>query len=203
MIAVENLSVCFNRGTPLERRALKKLSLTIAEGEFCSVIGSNGAGKIDAALGASPATCLPETGRIVLSGRDVTRLPAESARRPGRARVPGSARRQLRGSSSIAENLALAARRGARRGFGDALGTAAAARRSTERVAELGIGLEKPARPADGLALRRPAAGAGAGHGDARALRRRAARRAHRRARSGQRGIRAAAHRRRSPAASA
>ena len=110
MIAVEDLSVCFNRGTPLERQALKKLSLTIPEKEFCSVIGSNGAGKttlLSAIAGDVPA----ETGRIVLSGRDVTRLPAES--RAGRiARVFQDPLAVSCANLSVAENLALAARRG-------------------------------------------------------------------------------------------
>ena len=149
----------------------------------------------------SPATCLPEAGRIVLSGRDVTRLPAE--RRAGRvARVFQDPLAGSCAELTIAENLALAARRGQWRGLGDALGKRRdanhlrARRRARHRPGEA-------ARAADGLALRRPAAGAGAGHGDARALRDRAARRAHRGARSGQRRVRAAADRRRSPAASA
>jgi putative ABC transport system ATP-binding protein len=140
MIAVEGLSVCFNRGTPLERLALKNLSLTIPEQEFCSVIGSNGAGKttlLSAIAGNVPA----ETGRIVLSGRDVTRLPAE--RRAGQiARVFQDPLAGSCAQLSVAENLALAQRRGKWRGFKNALGKQRM-RAIYERVAELEIGLEK------------------------------------------------------------
>jgi putative tryptophan/tyrosine transport system ATP-binding protein len=139
MIVVEDLSVCFNRGTPLERQALRNVSLTIAEKEFCSVIGSNGAGK-STLLSAIAGDVVVESGRIVLSGRDVTRLPAE--RRA--ARIARVFQDPLAGSCAaltVAENLALAARRGAWRGLADALG-----RRRTrlvyDRVAELEIGLE-------------------------------------------------------------
>jgi putative ABC transport system ATP-binding protein len=140
MIAVKDLSVCFNRGTPLERRALKNVSLEVADKEFCSIIGSNGAGKTTL-LSAIAGDILPESGRIVLSGHDVTRLPAE--RRA--ALVARVFQDPLAGSCSeltIAENLAIAARRGKWRGLGDAL-----ARHKTriifERVAELSIGLEQ------------------------------------------------------------
>jgi len=140
MISVEGLSVRFNPGTPLERYALRGISLEVAEKEFCCVIGSNGAGKstlLSAIAGDIPA----ESGRITLSGRDVTRLPAES--RAGRvARVFQD---PLAGSCSgltIAENLAIAARRGKWRGLSSALnGRRTQAIR--DRVAELDIGLEK------------------------------------------------------------
>ena len=140
MIHVENLSVVFNKGTPLERRALKDFSLTVESGEFCSVIGSNGAGKTTL-LSALAGDVLPEAGTIVLSGRDVTRLPAE--KRAGLvARVFQDPLAGSCGQLSIGENLALAASRGRRRGFAPALGRRRLAL-ITERVAELGIGLER------------------------------------------------------------
>jgi putative ABC transport system ATP-binding protein len=139
MIAVKGLSVCFNRGTPLERQALKDVSLEVADKEFCSIIGSNGAGK-STLLSAIAGDIMPEAGRIVLSGEHVTGLPAE--RRA--ARVARVFQDPLAGSCShltVAENLAIATRRGKWRGLGDAL-----ARHKTrtifERVAELSIGLE-------------------------------------------------------------
>ncbi len=139
MISVENLSVVFNKGTPLERRALKGVSLNVANSEFCSVIGSNGAGK-STLLSALAGDVLPESGKIVLSGRDVTRLSAE--RRAGLvARVFQDPLAGSCAQLSIGENLALAASRGRRRGLGPALGRKRLAL-ITERVAELGIGLQ-------------------------------------------------------------
>jgi putative ABC transport system ATP-binding protein len=139
VIEVEKLSVVFNRGTPLERHALKGLSLTVQSGEFCCVIGSNGAGK-STLLSAIAGDVMPESGRIVLSGRDVTRLPAE--KRAGLvARVFQDPLAGSCGQLSIGENIALAAGRGMRRGLSPALGRQRLAL-VTERVAELGIGLQ-------------------------------------------------------------
>ncbi|SEP77586.1 putative ABC transport system ATP-binding protein [Faunimonas pinastri] len=139
MIEIDKLAVVFNKGTPLERRALRNVSLTLRSGEFACVIGSNGAGK-STLLGALAGDVPAENGRIVLSGRDVTKLPAE-ARAGLVARVFQD---PLAGSCSaltIGENMALAAARGRRRGLSPAL------RRErldaiVERVRELGIGLE-------------------------------------------------------------
>jgi putative tryptophan/tyrosine transport system ATP-binding protein len=139
MINVESLSVSFNKGTPLERRALKDVSLAVANGEFCLVIGSNGAGK-STLLSAIAGDVIPEAGRIILSGRDVTRLPAER-RAALVARVFQDPLAGSCGQLSIAENLALAAQRGKRRGLRDALGRFRL-RGIYERVAELEIGLE-------------------------------------------------------------
>jgi putative ABC transport system ATP-binding protein len=139
VIAVENLSVVFDKSTPLERRALNNLSLTVDTGEFCCLIGSNGAGKstlLAAIAGDVPA----ESGLVVLSGRDVTGIPAE--KRAGLvARVFQDPLAGSCGALTISENLALAARRGKRRRFAPALGRRGFAV-IAERVAELGIGLE-------------------------------------------------------------
>ncbi|MGQ7792519.1 ABC transporter ATP-binding protein [Faunimonas sp. B44] len=139
MIEVDSLSVVFNKGTPLERRALRGISLRVDTGEFCCVIGSNGAGK-STLLGAIAGDVMPASGRIVLAGRDVTRLPAE--RRAGLvARVFQDPLAGSCGALSIAENLALAAARGGRRGLSPALGRIRS-EAIRARVAELGIGLE-------------------------------------------------------------
>ena len=140
MIRVDNLSVCFNKGQPLERRALRSVSLEVPEGEFCSVIGSNGAGKTTL-LAAIAGDVLPEAGRIHLSGLDVTRLPAER-RAASVARVFQDPLAGSCAELSIAENLSLAARRGMRRGLGNALAQPKLDV-IAERVAELGIGLER------------------------------------------------------------
>ncbi|CUA84393.1 ABC-type uncharacterized transport system, ATPase component [Chelatococcus sambhunathii] len=139
MIAVENLSVVFNAGTPLERRALRGVSLALANGEFVCVIGSNGAGK-STLLGAIAGDVSAAAGRILVAGRDVTRQPAE-ARAQHVARVFQDPLAGSCGNLSIAENLALAAGRGSRRGFGNALRRERAEMLVT-RIRELALGLE-------------------------------------------------------------
>ncbi|WP_274426017.1 ABC transporter ATP-binding protein [Chelativorans sp. YIM 93263] len=139
MISVEALQVVFSAGTPLERRALAGVDLTLEEGEFCTVIGSNGAGK-STLLGAVAGDVVPQSGRIKIGDRDVTRqAPARRAKRVARVfqdPLAGSC-----ANLSIEENLALAAMRGKRRGLGSAL---RAERRDDfrERVKELGLNLE-------------------------------------------------------------
>ena len=45
MITLENIEITFNKGTPLEMRALRGIELAIPQGQFLTVIGSNRAGK--------------------------------------------------------------------------------------------------------------------------------------------------------------
>ncbi|MBL4784752.1 MAG: ATP-binding cassette domain-containing protein, partial [Cohaesibacteraceae bacterium] len=45
MICLSDVNVTFNPGTPLETRALRNIDFEVPEGQFVTVIGSNGAGK--------------------------------------------------------------------------------------------------------------------------------------------------------------
>ncbi|MEG2097956.1 MAG: ATP-binding cassette domain-containing protein, partial [Pseudoflavonifractor sp.] len=45
MLEVQNIVKVFNPGTVNEKLALDGLSLTLADGDFVTVIGGNGAGK--------------------------------------------------------------------------------------------------------------------------------------------------------------
>jgi putative ABC transport system ATP-binding protein len=139
MIRVENLSVVFGKGTPLEKRALDGIDLSIEAGEFVSVIGSNGAGK-STLLSAIAGDIQASGGRIVIDGTDVTRL-STASRSDKVARVFQDPLAGSCGYLTIEENLAIAVARGHLRGLGRALNRE---RRELfrERAAELGLGLE-------------------------------------------------------------
>ena len=84
MISANNLRLTFGQGTPLENPALRDMSLTVNQGEFVTVIGSNGAGK-STFLNALAGEVLVDSGSIVVDGEDVSRLPTHKrARRVAR-----------------------------------------------------------------------------------------------------------------------
>ncbi|MCA2409706.1 ABC transporter ATP-binding protein [Rhizobium leguminosarum bv. viciae 248] len=139
MINLKNIKVVFGRGTPLQKQALSGVSLTIEEGSFVTVIGSNGAGK-STLLGVLAGDVLASEGQVLIGNADVTRK-TTAARAGLVARVFQDPLTGSCGALSIEENLALAARRGEKRGLAPALG---GIRRDyfRERIAELNLGLE-------------------------------------------------------------
>ena len=148
MINVKDVKVVFGKGTPLEKKALNGVNLTIEQGSFVTVIGSNGAGK-STLLGVLAGDVLASEGKVMIGTTDVTRK--QTAARAGLvARVFQDPLTGSCGSLSIEENLALAARRGERRGLVAALGPR---RREhfRERISELNLGLEN--RMADRMDL--------------------------------------------------
>ena len=140
MLQIRGAFKTFNGGTPNEVRALRAVDLSINEGSFVVVIGTNGSGKstlLNAVAGGFPL----DAGTLILDGVDVTTWP-EHRRAALIGRVFQNPFSGTAPSRSIAENLALAARRGCRRGLGWALS------RSTllefrERVRRLNMGLEE------------------------------------------------------------
>jgi putative tryptophan/tyrosine transport system ATP-binding protein len=148
MIELKNLAVTFNRGTPLETRALQGLALTIPTGQFVTVIGSNGAGK-STLLNALTGDVRPDQGSVTIEGTDVTGWSAP-ARSGLIARVFQD---PLAGSCealTIEENMALAAARGRGRGVSQAL-KVPVRQQFREKLKQLGLGLE--ARLADKMGL--------------------------------------------------
>lgn len=139
MIALENVGVVFGKDTAMETHALRGLSLAIPPGEFVTVIGSNGAGKTTL-LNVLSGEAVPDHGRIVIDDRDVSRWPA-----PRRASLVARVFQDPMAGScanlTIAENLALAAGRGRRRGLAQAAGRSLRAEIG-ERLGRLGLGLE-------------------------------------------------------------
>ncbi|OJT97122.1 MAG: ABC transporter ATP-binding protein [Rhizobium sp. 63-7] len=143
MIALKDIKVVFGKGTPLQKQALNGVSLTIEQGSFVTVIGSNGAGK-STLLGVLAGDVLASEGQVLIGSTDVTKV-ATAGRAGLVARVFQDPLTGSCGALSIEENLALAARRGEKRGLSAALGTK---RREhfRERIAELNLGLENRMR---------------------------------------------------------
>ena len=115
MLAVKNICKTFNPGTINEKKALVNVSFTLQDGDFCTVIGGNGAGKstiMNAVAGVWPV----DTGAILVDGEDVSGL-SEYQRAPYFGRVFQDPMTGTAADMQIEENMALAARRGQRRGF--------------------------------------------------------------------------------------
>ena len=113
MLEIKNLYKTFNPNTVNEKRALSDLNLHLAPGDFVTVIGGNGAGK-STMLNAISGVWKPDYGTIRINGVDVTNLPAFK-RASLLCRVFQDPMKGTAPDMEIAENLAIAARRGTRR----------------------------------------------------------------------------------------
>ena len=113
MLVIENAYKTFNPGTVNAKTALNGLNLTLREGDFVTVIGGNGAGK-STMLNAICGTWPLDSGRILINGDDVTNMP-EYQRAKYLGRVFQDPMMGTAADMEIAENLALAKRRGKHR----------------------------------------------------------------------------------------
>jgi putative ABC transport system ATP-binding protein len=139
MIEIINISKTFNQGTVNEVKALCGISCTIAEGSFVVLLGTNGSGK-STLLNAVAGNFFPDAGHILLDGIDITRMP-EHKRAKHIGRVFQNPFSGTAPDMSIAENLALAAKRGKLRNLGWAL-PKTAIREFREGLKPLNMGLE-------------------------------------------------------------
>ncbi len=139
MLEIRNISKTFNPGTVNEKTALRNLSLQLNDGDFCTVIGSNGAGK-STMLNAVAGVWFVDEGSIFIDGTDVTRLP-EHKRAKYLGRVFQDPMTGTAATMQIEENLALAARRGKRRTLRAGI-TKAERAEFAERLRILDLGLE-------------------------------------------------------------
>ena len=115
MLEIKNVYKTFNPGTINEKKALNGLNLTLNDGDFVTVIGGNGAGKstmLNMIAGVYPV----DSGAIIIDGTDVTKLP-EHKRAKYLGRVFQDPMMGTAADMWIEENMALAARRGQRRGL--------------------------------------------------------------------------------------
>ena len=114
-----NIQKTFNPGTITENHVLKGLGLTLAEGDYVTVIGGNGAGKstmLNAIAGVFPI----DEGEIYIHGENVTSMP-EHKRAKFLGRVFQDPMVGTAASMTIEENLSLALHRGEKKGLGKAI----------------------------------------------------------------------------------
>ncbi len=136
MLRLTHISKTFNPGTVNEKKALCDISLDVADGDFISIIGSNGAGK-STVFNAIAGSFYTDSGSIFLDGEDITLQPEHvRAKKIGRLFQD-----PMRGSApgmTIEENLALAAGKG---GWFSHI-SRATREEFRERLSLLGMGLE-------------------------------------------------------------
>ena len=140
MLELQRITKIYNPGEVTENCLFQDFSLQIADGEFVSVVGSNGSGKtsmLNIICGSIPV----ESGRLLLDGKDITHLP-EYRRYEQIGRVYQNPAMGSCPDLTILENLCLAENKNKRFGFGRGVDRRKAARFS-EMLHPLGLGLEE------------------------------------------------------------
>ncbi|MFZ2960290.1 MAG: ATP-binding cassette domain-containing protein [Candidatus Ozemobacteraceae bacterium] len=139
MLEIENISKTFYKASVNEVKALNSVLLSIAEGSFVIVIGTNGSGKstlLNAVAGVFPL----DQGKIILNGTNISDWP-EFQRANLIGRVFQNPFSGTAANMTVAENLALASKKGIFPGF-SWLHSKQNRRELQESVASLGMGLE-------------------------------------------------------------
>lgn len=139
MLNINEVYKTFNPGTINEKKALNGVSLNLNSEDFVTVIGGNGAGKstiLNMIAGVYPI----DRGSIILDNIDITYLP-EHKRAHYLGRVFQDPMKGTAASMEIQENLAIAYRRGKKRGLSWGI-TKAEKEKFHEELKVLGLGLE-------------------------------------------------------------
>jgi putative ABC transport system ATP-binding protein len=139
MLEIQNIHKTFNPGTINEKVALNGVNLNLNPGDFVTIIGGNGAGK-STTLNAIAGVWSVDEGKIIIDGVDITKL-SEHKRALYLGRVFQDPMTGTAATMSIEENMAIAARRGERRGLGWGI-TKKERERYKEALKELDLGLE-------------------------------------------------------------
>jgi len=115
MLSVKGITKVFNRGTVNEKTALKNINLFLKDRDFVTLIGGNGSGKstlLNCIAGVYPV----DIGTIVIDGINITKY-SEQKRAAILGRVFQDPMLGTASNMGVEENLALALRRGQRRGL--------------------------------------------------------------------------------------
>ena len=115
LLKIEDIHKTFEAGTVNENRVLKGLDLTVEEGDFISVIGGNGAGK-STLMNILAGGLQVDQGEILLEGKSIKQTSVRK-RAKDIARVFQDPKMGTASRLTIEENMAIAKKRGARRGL--------------------------------------------------------------------------------------
>lgn len=149
VLELKNISKTFNPGTVNEKLALQKIDLNLKDGDFATIVGSNGAGK-STMFNAIAGEFISDTGTITLDGQDITFMPDYR-----RSKYIGRMFQDpLRGTAphmTIEENLALAYLRAS--GHTSSFSRISKKDRDlfAEKLSALGLGLEDRMKQPVGL----------------------------------------------------
>ena len=140
MLKIDHISKTFAPGTVNEKKALSDVSLHLAPGDFVTILGSNGAGK-STLFNAIAGSFQPDTGKILVDGADVTRMP-DYKRSKFIGRMFQDPLKGTAPNMTIEENLALCYLRASQRRSPFSMVSAAERREFRARLSDLGLGLE-------------------------------------------------------------
>ena len=139
MLELKNISKIYNQGLVTESCLFDNFSLTVKDGEFVSIVGSNGSGKtsmLNIICGSIPV----EGGQVIIDGHDITRSP-DHKRYARIGRIFQDPSMGTCPDLTMLENLSLADNKG--KAFG--LGRAVSKKRISffrDQLASLQLGLE-------------------------------------------------------------
>lgn len=139
MLELRDITKIYNPGTVTEQKLFDHFSLTVEEGQFVSIVGSNGSGKTSL-LNIICGSIGIEGGDVLMDGRSISKL-KDYQRYASMGRVYQDPSAGTCPNLTVLENLSLADNKG--KPFG--LGRGISRRRITdyrEQLSGLGLGLE-------------------------------------------------------------
>ena len=139
MLALERIHLTYNPGTVREMGLFRDFSLDVPQGQYLSVVGSNGSGKTSM-LNLLCGSLMPDAGRVLMPGKDITGQ-SEHVRARNIGRIHQNPAMGSCAGMSILENLALSGSKQKKMNLLPAVDRKQVARYK-EMLAPLGLGLE-------------------------------------------------------------